>query len=51
MTIGFFLLFGFVSACIALLRRERLWGLTAFGLVLNAPFLLIVWWAPWDMPF
>lgn len=51
MTFGFFLLFGFVSACIALVRRERWWGLTALGLILNAPFLLIVWWAPWDMPF
>ena len=31
---------GFVLAIIALVRLERLWGLTAFGLILNAaPFL------------
>ena len=31
---------GFVLAIIALVRLERLWGLTVFGLILNAlPFL------------
>ena len=42
MSIGVFLLFGFVSACIALVRKERLWGITALGLALNSPWLLIV---------
>src|SRR6476469_7319253 len=50
MTYAVFLLFGFVSACIALLRKERWWGVTAAGLALNAPFAFIVWLAPWDWP-
>jgi hypothetical protein len=51
MAYGVALLFGFVSGGIALVRGERLWGITVLGLVLNAPFVLIVMWAPWDLPF
>ena len=41
MTMGVFLLLGFLSACIALVRSERLWGVTVLGMVLNSPSL---WW-------
>ena len=51
MTLGVFLALGFVSACIALVRSERLWGLTALGMALNVPFALILVMAPWDWPF
>lgn len=51
MTLGVFLVFGFAFACIALVRSERLWGITALGIALNSPFLLIALHAPWDMPF
>jgi hypothetical protein len=51
MTFGAFLLFGFISACIALVRSERLWGITALGIAINAPFAFIAWAAPWDWPF
>jgi hypothetical protein len=37
-----FCVFGFVAACAALFRKERLWGLTALGIVLNAPALYIL---------
>ena len=35
-----FCVFGLVAAGIALFRKERLWGLTAAGIVLNAPLPL-----------
>lgn len=38
-------LLGFVLACIALARSEKLWGLTALGLILNAPLLLLLLWS------
>ena len=51
MTLGVFLVFGFASAFIALARSERLWGLTALGFALNAPFAIIAVAAPWGWPF
>ena len=51
MTLGVFLAFGFVFGCIALVRFERIWGITALGIVLNAPFILVLVHRPWDMPF
>jgi hypothetical protein len=36
---------GFVLAFIALARSERLWGLTAVGLILNSPLLVLLLWA------
>ena len=51
MTLGVFLVFGFVSACIALIRSERFWGITVLAMVLNSPFVLIAVAAPWDWPF
>ena len=51
MALGVFLILGFVSACVALVRSERLWGVTALGMVLNSPFVLIAVAAPWDWPF
>ena len=50
-TLGVVLAFGFGFGCIALFRWERLWGITALGLALNAPFVLIVMAAPWDWGF
>ena len=50
-TLGVFLAIGFASACIAFARSERLWGITALGMVLNAPFVFIAVAAPWDWPF
>lgn len=41
-TLGVFGVFGLVAACVALRRRERLWGLTAIGIVLNAPLALML---------
>jgi hypothetical protein len=39
-------LIGFLSALKALVRSEKLWGLTVFGLILNAPFVaLLFYWA------
>ena len=51
MTWGAFLALGFIFACITIIRRERLWGITVLGMVLNAPCVLIYVMAPWDMPF
>jgi hypothetical protein len=51
MALGVFLILGFVSACVALVRSERLWGVTALGMALNSPFALIAVAAPWDWPF
>jgi hypothetical protein len=51
MALGVFLILGFVSACVALVRSERLWGVTALGMALNSPFVLIAVAAPWDWPF
>ena len=36
-----FCIIGLAAAGIALFRRERLWGLTATGIVLNAPLVII----------
>jgi hypothetical protein len=51
MTYAVYLLFGFVSACVAVWRRERSWGVTALGLALDVPFVFIARLAPWDWPF
>ena len=50
-TLGVFLFVGFVFACIAIVRSERMWGITAIGMALNAPFILVAVAAPWDWPF
>jgi hypothetical protein len=37
-----FCVFGLVAGGVALFRNERLWGLAALGIVLNAPLPLLV---------
>ena len=37
-----FCVFGLAAAGVALFRKERLWGLAALGIVLNAPLPLLV---------
>lgn len=39
-----FSVFGLVAATLAWVRAERLWGITAFGIILNAPVPLVFFW-------
>lgn len=39
--------FGLIAAGVALFRTERLWGLTALGIVVNAPALYILCIIQW----
>ena len=43
---------GLLSSCLALARSERLWGISIFGLAVNAVILaLLVYWDRWWWPF
>lgn len=42
-TLAWFIVVGFLASVVAAIRREKWWGMTAFGMIANGGLMVVYW--------